>query len=284
MFKDTDDAFIKVLVRMLQPQVLLRGDYLFRMNEPGDCMYFIKNGCVQIKNLDCTVVFATLKPGAYFGELAMLTQQRRTATAQASTDGLLAIADPAPTPIPSPAPSPSPSPHPWPWPGDHRLHPLLHARGRLRRRDEGLSKVLRLDPRGRDAQAREDARVRCLPPPSLAFREGLAGTGGAQHGETWTRWPPHLPPAAPARRRPCPRGRARCLPPRYNSTVENKMVFEKTRKKLMKNRASRMAQMDLDMPQEDRQEQAFNDKVRARRVRVGLGRKRWMGVVDSRGG
>ena len=62
------------------------------------------------------------------------------------------------------------------------------------------------------------------------------------------------------------------------------MVFEKTRKKLMKNRASRMAQMDLDMPQEDRQEQAFNDKVRARRVRVGLGRKRWMGVVDLRGG
>jgi hypothetical protein len=62
------------------------------------------------------------------------------------------------------------------------------------------------------------------------------------------------------------------------------MVFEKTRKKLMKNRASRMAQMDLDMPQEDKQEQAFNDKVRARRVRVGLGRKRWMGVVDSRGG
>ena len=89
MFKDTDDAFIKVLVRMLQPQVLLRGDYLFRMNEPGDCMYFIKNGCVQIKNLDCTVVFATLKPGAYFGELAMLTQQRRTATAQAIADCIL---------------------------------------------------------------------------------------------------------------------------------------------------------------------------------------------------
>ena len=53
------------------------------MNEPGDRMYFIKSGCVQIKNHDCTVVFASLKSGAYFGELAMLTHQRRTATAQA---------------------------------------------------------------------------------------------------------------------------------------------------------------------------------------------------------
>ena len=89
MFRDTDDMFIKALVRTLQPQVLLRGDYLFRMNEPGDCMFFIKNGCVQIKNLDGTVVFASLMPGAFLGELSMLTGQRRSASAQAIADCML---------------------------------------------------------------------------------------------------------------------------------------------------------------------------------------------------
>ena len=89
MFRKTDDMFIKALVRTLQPQVLLRGDYLFRMNEPGDSMFFIKNGCVQIKNLDGTVVFASLMPGAFLGELSMLTGQRRTASAQAIVDCVL---------------------------------------------------------------------------------------------------------------------------------------------------------------------------------------------------
>ena len=89
MFKKTDDMFIKALVRTLQPQVLLRGDYLFRMNEPGDCMFFIKNGCVQLKSLDGTVVFASLMPGAFLGELSMLTGQRRTASAQAVVDCVL---------------------------------------------------------------------------------------------------------------------------------------------------------------------------------------------------
>ena len=89
MFAKTDDMFIKALVRALRPQVVLRGDYLFHMNEPGDCMFFIKNGCVQIKNLDGTIVFASLMPGAFLGELSMLTGQRRTASAQAVVDCVL---------------------------------------------------------------------------------------------------------------------------------------------------------------------------------------------------
>ena len=88
-FAETDDIFIKALVRVLRPEVLLRGDCIFRMNEPGDSMYFIQNGCMQMTNLDRSVVFVTLMPGAYFGELAMLTSQRRTATAQAICDCIL---------------------------------------------------------------------------------------------------------------------------------------------------------------------------------------------------
>ena len=89
MFASTDDAFIKVLTRVLKPMVLLRGDCAFRSNEPGDSMYFIQNGCMQMTNEDRSLVYCTLMPGSYFGELAMLCSQRRTATAQAIIDCIL---------------------------------------------------------------------------------------------------------------------------------------------------------------------------------------------------
>ena len=44
MFEECDDIFIKALVQQLKPQVLIKGDHAFRMNEPGDSMYFIQNG------------------------------------------------------------------------------------------------------------------------------------------------------------------------------------------------------------------------------------------------
>ena len=50
MFEKCDDSFIKALVRLLQPQVLLCGDYAFKVYELGSTMYFIQNGCIQIVN------------------------------------------------------------------------------------------------------------------------------------------------------------------------------------------------------------------------------------------
>lgn len=63
MFEECDDIFIKALVQQLKPQVLIKGDHAFRMNEPGDSMYFIQNGYIKIANEDETVVFCTLMPG-----------------------------------------------------------------------------------------------------------------------------------------------------------------------------------------------------------------------------
>ena len=90
MFAETDDIFIKALVRALKPQVLMRGDCAFRVNEPGDCMYFLQSGCVQITNADRSVVFVTLmRPAPTLASYAMLTSQRRTATAQSVDDCIL---------------------------------------------------------------------------------------------------------------------------------------------------------------------------------------------------
>ena len=65
--------------------MLLKGDHAFKMNEPGDSMYFIQNGYVLITNEDGSVTFCTLMPGSYFGELAMLTSQARLQSAPIST-------------------------------------------------------------------------------------------------------------------------------------------------------------------------------------------------------
>ena len=89
MFDRCDDAFIYQLVRVLRPQVLLKGDFAFKLNDPGDCMYFLKKGAVQISNQNRSMIYCTLMPGSHFGELAMLTAQRRTATATAVTDCIM---------------------------------------------------------------------------------------------------------------------------------------------------------------------------------------------------
>lgn len=69
MFEKCDDSFIKALVRLLQPQVLLCGDYAFKVYELGSTMYFIQNGSVQIvSDGEPQIIYCTLMQGSYFGE------------------------------------------------------------------------------------------------------------------------------------------------------------------------------------------------------------------------
>ena len=89
MFEECDDAFIKAIVLQLRPQVLLGGDAAFKANEAGTEMYFIMRGEMRMMDESLTVCYNALYSGAYFGELAMLTGQPRTATALAVTDCVL---------------------------------------------------------------------------------------------------------------------------------------------------------------------------------------------------
>ena len=89
MFAECDDLFIKAIVLQLRPQVLLGGDAAFKAHEAGTEMYFIMRGEMRMMNESLTVCYNALYSGAYFGELAMLTGQPRTATALAVTDCVL---------------------------------------------------------------------------------------------------------------------------------------------------------------------------------------------------
>jgi CRP-like cAMP-binding protein len=79
--QDADPAFLDALAMDLRLQTAPDGHVLFQEGSPGDRMYFIARGAVRISRDRATV--AELTAGAYFGEMALLTSQLRSATATA---------------------------------------------------------------------------------------------------------------------------------------------------------------------------------------------------------
>ena len=73
------------------PTLSLRaGETLFKTGDPGDCMYLVKEGEVEIQIADRSI--GVFGPGYIFGEMALISDEPRSATVQAHSDcRLLAI-------------------------------------------------------------------------------------------------------------------------------------------------------------------------------------------------
>ncbi len=79
-FKLGDQSFRKVLDR----EVFAAGAIIFREGEPGKTAYIVMRGEVEIITTNAAgqqIVLTTVKKGQFFGELALMTQAHRTATA-----------------------------------------------------------------------------------------------------------------------------------------------------------------------------------------------------------
>jgi CRP-like cAMP-binding protein len=63
------------------------GDFIFKKNDPGETMYLVARGEVDILIHDKVV--ETVSPGGVIGEMALLDLGPRSATATARTDCLL---------------------------------------------------------------------------------------------------------------------------------------------------------------------------------------------------
>ena len=61
------------------------GDFIVRVGEYANEMYFIKEGEVEILATDNNTRIGILGPGAYFGEIGLLLTQKRTVTVRALT-------------------------------------------------------------------------------------------------------------------------------------------------------------------------------------------------------
>lgn len=81
--RDANPDLVEELMHELKPHVCVPGEKIFKSGDSGDAMYFIYKGEVEIINANSSVI-ATLQEGAFFGEMALLEDRKRTATAKAT--------------------------------------------------------------------------------------------------------------------------------------------------------------------------------------------------------
>ncbi len=87
-FKDLDETVLEAISRRLQREHYHKGAAVFVEDDPGDCMYIIESGQVKIavERGSQEKIFSYLGPGNFFGEMALLLGERRSATARVVID------------------------------------------------------------------------------------------------------------------------------------------------------------------------------------------------------
>jgi voltage-gated potassium channel len=89
-FQDVGAAVIADVARLLRSRDYPAGAIIVRRGAPGDCMYFVVSGEVEVQVGPEPVV---LGPGEFFGEVALLTGGPRNATIVAARQCTLLILD-----------------------------------------------------------------------------------------------------------------------------------------------------------------------------------------------
>src|SRR5438477_4492985 len=89
-FRNAGAPLIAEVARLLQPRDYPAGAVVMRRGQPGDCMYFIAEGEVEI-HLHSQRVY--LGAGEFFGEVALLTGEPRNATVVAAQTCMLLSLD-----------------------------------------------------------------------------------------------------------------------------------------------------------------------------------------------
>ncbi|MEK6555673.1 MAG: cyclic nucleotide-binding domain-containing protein, partial [Bdellovibrionota bacterium] len=71
---------VEELMSELEPRIFVPDEKIFRIDDPGDALYFVHSGRVKILNRENQEV-VTLHEGAFFGEMALIDDSVRSATA-----------------------------------------------------------------------------------------------------------------------------------------------------------------------------------------------------------
>jgi hypothetical protein len=82
--KDAETELLGELMNALKPRVFVPEEKIFKIDDHGDALYFIQSGHVDILARDGKKI-VTLGDGAFFGEVALISDKPRMATARAST-------------------------------------------------------------------------------------------------------------------------------------------------------------------------------------------------------
>jgi voltage-gated potassium channel len=92
LFSHLEAQRIAEIVALLKPRLAVPGEVIVQKGAPGNCMYFISSGQVQV-NVPDRPVF--LQAGDFFGEIALIEHRARTASVTTVTSCQLLILDEA---------------------------------------------------------------------------------------------------------------------------------------------------------------------------------------------
>ncbi|MDD3806442.1 MAG: cyclic nucleotide-binding domain-containing protein [Candidatus Marinimicrobia bacterium] len=87
IFKNLTNKEIKKILSLVYTRKYKKGDYIFKQGHPGNGMYIILNGTIQIiqekreENIHQEELLATLHSGDFLGELSLLDEAPRSASA-----------------------------------------------------------------------------------------------------------------------------------------------------------------------------------------------------------
>lgn len=96
LFAQLDDDERGVLAQVMHERALAAGEVLFRIGDPGDSMFIVQSGAVELFVKDTAgqkIVLHTAQPGDFFGELSLLDGGSRTASATSVSDTSLLMLD-----------------------------------------------------------------------------------------------------------------------------------------------------------------------------------------------
>jgi 1-acyl-sn-glycerol-3-phosphate acyltransferase len=88
-FRNLPATALEAVASQLQPERHSRGDVIFREGEPGETMYLVVAGQVEVLAGADQAPLAALGPGSFVGELALLLGEPRSATLRVVADTML---------------------------------------------------------------------------------------------------------------------------------------------------------------------------------------------------
>ena len=89
IFDNLADSELNDVIRLTHERTYKLDEYVFKKLAPAEGMYVIMNGAVKINDPDSGTTFASLKSGDFFGELALLDEEPRSASAVATQPSTL---------------------------------------------------------------------------------------------------------------------------------------------------------------------------------------------------
>src|SRR5689334_4015124 len=96
LFELLDADEVKALSEQLDEKKVYAGQVVFNQGDQGGTMYVVQSGKVEISLIDDNkerVVLSTVEPGGIFGELSLLDNEPRSASAKALEESILFIID-----------------------------------------------------------------------------------------------------------------------------------------------------------------------------------------------